>query len=139
MSETATTSAAELNAGSASARVAQATRTNAEGRAGQAHSVSPCPQEPNATAKPATVKPAAAKPVKIATPKAPSIRSFRHMLGAAVIKNAADFALKYKMPKDSPMTREDLLAQVGAWMSYVPGDFDPRFPMITAGGRRNVA
>jgi hypothetical protein len=91
------------------------------------------------TAAKTTASKTPAKVTKAAAVKTPSTREYRKLLGAAVIKNAADFALKYRMPKGTPMSREDVLIQVGSWMSYVPGDFDSRLPMITVGGRRTVA
>lgn len=94
--------------------------------------------KPTVTPKPAP-KPAAATPVKVTKAAAPSLRSFQNALGAAVIANAEKFAETYRIPKDSPMSREDILVAVGKWMSYVPGAWptDSKLPMISAGGRRN--
>jgi hypothetical protein len=86
--------------------------------------------------------PAAAKPAKVAkTPAAPSLRSFKQTLGTALIANAAKFAQTYKLPKDCPMSREEIVAQVMTWSAYVPAPFPEGVPVPygSFGGRRNKA
>jgi hypothetical protein len=68
----------------------------------------------------------------------PSKTAQNRALGTALIKAAATFAKNYKGPKNGTMTPEQVIAQVNAWMSYIPGDFDPRLGTPgSAGGRRS--
>lgn len=74
------------------------------------------------------------------TTKTPVIKSNRAQvndLGTALIKAAATFANNYKTPKNGTLTQEEVIAQVNAWMSYIPGQFDARLGSpSSAGGRR---
>ena len=84
---------------------------------------------PKAAAPKVTVK-------KVAAPKTPSMRAGKNELGSQLIKSAADFALKVKVP--AGMTRDDVVATVSQWMSYIPGQMDSRLTASSAGGRRTV-
>lgn len=155
MSTDAAQSAAELNAASASARIAQESAQNAGQSAPKTETAktatvrtsrSAAMRKANATANTPAAKspkypkqPVAAKVTKIAKKPEPSPRSSKQSLGTALIANAAKFAASYRMPKDCPMTREEIVAQALTWSVYVPAPFPEGVPVLSGsfGGRRN--
>lgn len=95
------------------------------------------PAAPKRTPAKSSKTPAKAPPAKkVAAPKSPSLRTQKAELGAGCIKVLADYASKVKVPDG--MTREDIRTVIGGWASYLPGAFDDRLVMISAGGRRTV-